>query len=1060
MPSLLPSILVFGLLPATPLAALTLVDWDIPTGTANNAPVDAAATGVNATSITLSGLNLNSAGSLWRTRGYNDTTTKYITFSVNAAPGRTVTLEELIFTANAQAGSSSGWTSPSIKLEYSQSADFSSPVDAGSLGLGGDLAALQTGPQLTSDSTTFFTTDLVINGGETYYFRLVGLGANSGTNNQISYLSAADMQLNGTVVSASADLVWAGDDGDNWNTSELNFTKDGSPSLFATNDNVTIATPGAILLDAGGITAGIVSHTGTTGTTTLQGGNLTTGSLLKSGAGIMAVDGPVTLGTGLGTTTLSGGSIEVRDGATFNTGGLLLSGGATLAVETGGTFSSSGPNELGTGGGTLDLDTDLTLANIANSIANNLLVKTGTGTLTINGIGTANTGAVDLDILGGAVVAPGPVGSARQINIGGTNTFDGNLSLNGPVLMLHGSTVSGAGSILVNGSTSSITSRLNIGPVNVNVPVVLSSNLNIESPNGNNQLRFNAPISGDQLLVKKGNGTVVFLADNPHTGATTIEAGTLRVGGGGTSGMLGSGDVSLLITTTTGTLLFDRSDSIVVPNLVSGEGNVTLAGGAASRVALTAANTFTGVINLTRGTLEAPLLSDGYENSSIGASAPDADRLVVNGGALAHTGPDSSTDRQFTLGINGGTIAAGGTGPIEWTNGADVTLTEPTAVTVGALTTGTFYRIVDPGDTDFTLIGAPNNNPGTRFEATGPGSGSGTVVFANVRPMRLDGNAPGVSVFAPVLSDAANAPTSLAKNGGGTWSITGDNRHTGGTSINAGTLRIDGNSNAATGAVSVAAGATLAGNGSLGGPVVMASNSKLGVTIADWTGAPGSGYDDLAVASLDAGGNPIEIIVSTAGMSNFTDQDRSFTILNTTGGITGLNPALVSVSAPGFAGTGFWSVSTAGSSLVLEYSLTAPDPYLAWIGPFAVSDPAKTADPDQDDMENLLEFVLDGNPGASDPGILPAVQPSATHLVLRFVRRIDSTGVAQVVQYGSGLTSWTDLVVPATAGDHSVGVASINVVRDDGEGTDTVTVSIPRSGQTMFARLLVGETAP
>jgi hypothetical protein len=240
----------------------------------------------------------------------------------------------------------------------------------------------------------------------------------------------------------------------------------------------------------------------------------------------------------------------------------------------------------------------------------------------------------------------------------------------------------------------------------------------------------------------------------------------------------------------------------------------------------------------------------------------------------------------------------------------------------------------------------------------------------------------------------------------------------------------------------------------------MASNSKLAVTITDWTGAPGSGYDDLAVASLDAGGNPVEIVVNTAGMSNFTDQARSFTVLNTTGGITGLNPGLVTVSTPGFTGTGFWSVSAAGNSLVLEYSLTAPDPYLAWIGPFTVSDPAKTADPDNDGMENLLEFVLDGNPGASDLGILPAIQPSATHLVLRFVRRIDSTGVAQVVQYGSSLTSWTDLAVPATAGDHTVGVASISVVRDNGEGTDTVTVSIPRAGQAMFARLLAGETAP
>jgi autotransporter-associated beta strand protein len=664
---------------------------------------------------------------------------------------------------------------------------------------------------------------------------------------------------------------------------------------------------------------------------------------------------------------------------------------------------------------------------------------------------------VDLDILDGAVIASGPIGSTRQINIGGTHTFDGNLTLNGPVLMLHGSTVSGTGSIIINGSTSSITSRFELGQVNVNVPVVLGTSGNVEAPTGNSQLRFNAQISVDNNLIKKGNGTVVFVADHSYTGTTTVEAGTLRIGGGGTTGTLGTGSVSLLNTTSVGTLLFDRSDASVVPNLISGVGNVTLAGDSASIVTLSAANSHTGVTTLTRGTLAAPLLADGYENSSIGASPPDADHLVINGGTLAHTGPASSTNREFTLGINGGTIAADGSGPLEWISTADIVPAEPTPVTVGSLTTGFNYRIVDPGTTDFTLIGAPDNNPGTRFQATGPGSGTGTVVFANTRPMRLAGDAPGVSVFSQALIDAENAPTSLGKNGTGTWSLTGANRHTGTTSINTGTLRIDGDSSAATGAVIVATGATLGGNGSSGGAVAMESNSRLAATLSDWTGSPGTGYEDLTVASLDAASNAIQIVVNTAGMANFADEDRSFTILNTISGISGLNPALVTVSAPGFSGSGYWSAAQSGNSLVLEYSLTPPDPYLVWIGPFAVSDPAKQADPDKDGTENLLEFVLNGNPGQSDTAILPDAETTTTHLVVRFSRRIDSLGVGQIIQYGSSLAGWTDLVIPTAAGNHSVGVATISVVRDSEAGTDAVTVSIPRSGPSLFARLVVQE---
>ena len=122
----------------------------------------------------------------------------------------------------------------------------------------------------------------------------------------------------------------------------------------------------------------------------------------------------------------------------------------------------------------------------------------------MSGIGTQITGPVDLDITAGSVVANGPVGSGRQINVSGTNTINGSLTLNGPVLMLHGSTVSGSGSILVTGATSSLTSRLNSGRVDINVPIALSSDFNVESPNGNNNLYLNSPISGAFNLTKNG----------------------------------------------------------------------------------------------------------------------------------------------------------------------------------------------------------------------------------------------------------------------------------------------------------------------------------------------------------------------------------------------------------------------------------------------------------------------------------------------------------------------------------------------------------------------------
>ena len=52
--------------------------------------------------------------------------------------------------------------------------------------------------------------------------------------------------------------------------------------------------------------------------------------------------------------------------------------------------------------------------------------------------------------------------------------------------------------------------------------------------------------------------------------------------------------------------------------------------------------------------------------------------------------------------------------------------TQPT-VNAGSFVTTEDYEIVSSGDTNFTLIGAANNNVGTRFRATGAGSGSGTA---------------------------------------------------------------------------------------------------------------------------------------------------------------------------------------------------------------------------------------------------------------------------------------------------------------------------------------------
>ena len=52
--------------------------------------------------------------------------------------------------------------------------------------------------------------------------------------------------------------------------------------------------------------------------------------------------------------------------------------------------------------------------------------------------------------------------------------------------------------------------------------------------------------------------------------------------------------------------------------------------------------------------------------------------------------------------------------------------------TAVSIVTGQTYKIVDPVDTDFTLIGAANNNVGTVFVATGAGTGTGTAINLDI----------------------------------------------------------------------------------------------------------------------------------------------------------------------------------------------------------------------------------------------------------------------------------------------------------------------------------------
>jgi len=94
-----------------------------------------------------------------------------------------------------------------------------------------------------------------------------------------------------------------------------------------------------------------------------------------------------------------------------------------------------------------------------------------------------------------------------------------------------------------------------------------------------------------------------------------------------------------------------------------------------------------------------------------------------------------------------------------------------------------------------------------------------------------------------VVSGLVTGAGSLTKSGTGALVLTGSNAYSGSTAVTAGTLLINGNQSSATGAISVATGATLGGTGSAGGSATISG-----------TLAPGSfSVGSLSVGSLSLG---------------------------------------------------------------------------------------------------------------------------------------------------------------------------------------------------------------
>jgi autotransporter-associated beta strand protein len=306
---------------------------------------------------------------------------------------------------------------------------------------------------------------------------------------------------------------------------------------------------------------------------------------------------------------------------------------------------------------------------VGSSTAGNATITTNSGSfLEINNASTAGSATIVTNSGGFTIFQNSGTGGQAQFTTNSGGTFDmSGLSTGG---MTAGS-IAGAGAY-------------NLGP---NQLTVGSNNLSTVVSGTIADGGIFGGTGGS--LVKVGAGTLVVTGSNTYTGGTTISAGTLQLGNGGTSGSIVGNVVN------NANLAFSRSDNITFGGLISGTGTLNQLGPGV--LTLSNANTYSGPTNVNAGTLDVA-----------GSIASSSLITVANGASLTGTGTVGNTR------INSGIFAPGAAG---------VAGTSTTIAGNLAFASGAIYRVyLNPTTSSFSTVTGTASLAGTVNANFAPGS--------------------------------------------------------------------------------------------------------------------------------------------------------------------------------------------------------------------------------------------------------------------------------------------------------------------------------------------------